>query len=127
MKRLILLGILLVMVCGPLAAFGDTWGYFIWQLEEAMQGAEGEFVYAVPETVGTGYESPLTVPEGVQLILEGEGSGFGGLLIGGGDITLRGKGMTARQITFAVDPASRSRTKQSSRLRKALRLKPLCA
>jgi len=110
MKRLLAICTLLAVACLPAAVLGETWWSFLKRVDKVignLEDAEGEVAVSVSEVVSTAYNGLLTVPAGVRLVLEGDEASFGNMLLGNGDVTLRGKGMTVREIKFAVDPAAK--------------------
>jgi len=108
MKRFVLFCVLLAAVCIPMTALGETWAEFVARAEHAMKDARGDVVVRISEDVGTAYNVPLTVPADVLLVIEGEGGSFSDMLMTGGDVTLRGKGMSARQIRLEANRHSKN-------------------
>ena len=108
MKRFLLICVLVAAICLPAMALGETWVGFVERVQEAMEDAEGTVVVSVAEDVASARDTPLTVSADVQLVIEGRGGGFGGMLIGGGDVTLRGEGLSARQIKMDVDSSAKT-------------------
>jgi len=94
MKRFFLLCVLLAVICVPAIVFGESWAEFVDRAHQAMEGATGEVVVQVEGNVTNRGAAPLVVPKNVQLVIDGENAHFAVMRLGGGDVTLRGQGMT---------------------------------
>ena len=113
MKRFFLLCVVLVIICVPAIVLGESWVNFVDRAHEAMAGAKGEVIVEVGGQITGMNDTLLIVPKNVQLVIEGEGTHFGGMRLGGGDVTLRGEGMTVgnmntnHPVILSNDPQSK--------------------
>ena len=90
-KRAWVLGVLAaVIILLPAMGIAESWADFVQTVDSATKKAKGEVVVTAPDTVERNAkgDAELIVPKGVQLIIEG--GNFEAMLLGGGDITLRG-------------------------------------
>lgn len=79
-----------IMILLPAIGIAESWANFVQTVNSATKKAKGEVVVAAPDTVERNVkgDKELIVPKGVQLVIEG--GSFEAMLLGGGDITLRG-------------------------------------
>jgi len=123
MKRFFLLCVLLAVICVPAIVLGETWAEFVDRAHEAMEGAKGEVVVEVTgkvtvanykqddwaySFVEAAKDTPLIVPKGVQLVIEGENTRFDGMLFGGGDVSLRGKALSVGPFALYLNKDSKN-------------------
>lgn len=79
-----------IMILLPAIGIAESWANFVQTVNSATKKAKGEVVVTAPDTVERNVkgDKELIVPKGVQLVIEG--GSFEAMLLGGGDITLRG-------------------------------------
>jgi len=79
-----------IMILLPAIGVAESWANFVQTVNSATKKAKGEVVVTAPDTVERNVkgDGELIVPKGVQLIIEG--GSFEVMLLGGGNITLRG-------------------------------------
>lgn len=123
MKRCLFGFLLLALLALPTFALGLSWADYTAQVDAALVGQSGEVVlkippdiepYLVDEATGLPQDAILMVPEGISLVLS-DGQ-LPGLLLGGGDITLRNAEITGMADTPSVYIMQERRAKQPLRL-----------
>jgi len=90
-KRAWFLGALAaIMILLPAIGVAESWADFVQTVNAATKKAKGEVIVTAPDIVERNVkgDAELFVPKGVQLVIEG--GSFEVMLLGGGDITLRG-------------------------------------
>ena len=89
-KRAFFLGALVALMILPVMGIAESWAGFVKTVNAATKKAKGEVVVAAPDTVeGNEKGDPaIYVPKGAKLVIEG--GSFEVMMLGGGDITLRG-------------------------------------